>query len=263
MAPREQRLVFGEVAELYDRHRPTYPDRLVDDLVATAELDGSEAALEVGAGTGKATVMFAARGIPVVGVEPSPEMIAVARRNCGGYRGVELEQSDFEHWEASGRRFPLLFSAQAWHWVEESAGYAKAREALRRGGILAAFWNRIAWDRSDLREQLLAAYERAAPELSSVTPMHPANLWPDADQDWEAEIGAVEGFTGPQVRYYHWEQDYTAGEYVALLETTSDIRLLDEERRSALFAAVAAAIDQQGRPLRLPMGTRLCLARRS
>jgi hypothetical protein len=29
---RERRLVFGEVAELYDRHRPTYPPALIDDL---------------------------------------------------------------------------------------------------------------------------------------------------------------------------------------------------------------------------------------
>jgi len=38
---RERRLVFGEVAELYDRHRPSYPERLIDDLVAIAGLDGS------------------------------------------------------------------------------------------------------------------------------------------------------------------------------------------------------------------------------
>jgi len=260
---REQRLVFGEVAELYDQHRPTYPDRLIDDLVALAELDGSEAVLEVGAGTGKATVMFAARGIPVVGVEPSGEMAAIARRKSAAYRGVEFEQSDFERWDARGRRFPLVFSAQAWHWVAQPAGYAKARGVLSPHGLLAPFWNRIAWDRSDLRAQLLAAYERAAPDLSSVTPMHPANLCPDADQDWEAEIAGIEGLTGAEVRYYEWEQDYTTEEYIGLLETTSDIRLLDEGRRTELFAAVADAIDQQGRPLTLPMGTRLCLARRS
>lgn len=263
MTPREQRLVFGEVAELYDQHRPAYPDTLIDDLVAEAELDGSKAVLEVGAGTGKATVMFAARGIPVVGVEPSAEMAAVARRNYGGHSGIELEQSDFERWDPRGRRFPLLFSAQAWHWVAQPAGYAKACEVLSRGGVLAAFWNRVAWDRSALREQLLAAYERAAPDLSSLTPMHPANLSPDADHDWDAEIAGVEGLTHPEFRYYEWEQDYSVAEYVGLLETTSDIRLLDEARRAALFEAVAAAIDQQGRALTLPMGTRLCLARRS
>jgi len=260
---REQRLVFGEVADLYDRHRPTYPDRLIDDLISIAELDGAEAVLEVGAGTGKATIMFAARGIPVVAVEPSAEMAWVARRNCSAYPGVEIEQTDFERWDPRGRRFPLLFSAQAWHWVQPGSGFAKARETLSQHGVLAPFWNRVAWDRSDVREPLLVAYEQAAPELRTESPMHPANLRPDGDVDWKGEIAGVDGLTGAEIRYYEWVQDYSAADYVGLLATTSDVRLLDEARRATLFAAVAAAIEAQGECLTLPMDTRLCLARRS
>ena len=77
---REQRLVFGEVAELYDRHRPAYPGVVVDDLIGLAALGPGALVLEVGAGTGKATAMFAQRGIRVLAVEPSAEMAVVARR---------------------------------------------------------------------------------------------------------------------------------------------------------------------------------------
>ncbi len=261
---RERRLVFGEVADLYDQHRPAYPDRLIDDLVGLAGLDGRRAVLEVGAGTGKATMMFLARGIPVVAVEPSVEMAAIARRNCSGYSGVGFELSDFEHWDPSGRRFPLLFSAQAWHWVQPAAGYAAARQALSRQGILAAFWNRVAWNRSDLRDALLVAYRQAAPELPADGHMlHPANLCPDRDADWEGEIATAEGLAGADIRYYEWDQDYSAGDYVGLLATLSEIRLLDERRRTSLLDAVAQAIDAHGEPLTLPMRTRLCLARRT
>ena len=260
---RERRLVFGEVADLYDRHRPAYPDRLIDDLVVLAGLDGSHAVLEVGAGTGKATLMFAARGIPVVAVEPSAEMAAVARRNCRGYADIEIEQSDFEEWDPGDRRFPLLFSAQAWHWVQPAAGYANARRALSRQGILAAFWNRVAWDRSDVREALLVAYRQTVPELAADGHMlHPANLCPDRDADWEGEIAAVDDLAGAEIRHYEWDHDYSAADYVGLLATLSEIRLLDEARRTRLFAAVTAAINAHGEPLTLPMRTRLCLARR-
>ena len=51
--------MFGEVVQDYDQVRPGYPDDLVDDVTA---LSGAGPALEVGAGTGKATVSFAARG---------------------------------------------------------------------------------------------------------------------------------------------------------------------------------------------------------
>jgi hypothetical protein len=47
---RGARLVFGQVAERYERVRPSYPDTLVDEVIALA---GEGRALEVGAGTGK------------------------------------------------------------------------------------------------------------------------------------------------------------------------------------------------------------------
>ena len=68
---RTPRLVFGQVAERYERVRPSYPQALVDEVV---ELAVGGPALEVGAGTGKATVMFARRGLTVHAVEPSAEM---------------------------------------------------------------------------------------------------------------------------------------------------------------------------------------------
>jgi len=130
--------VFGEIAELYDHYRPAYPERLVDDLVELVPLDAGEIGLEVGAGTGQATAMFAERGIQVVAVEPSAEMAAVAHRNCSAYPGVMIEESDFEHWDRSGREFPLGFSAQAWHWVVPEVKYA---ERGRRCGPVAS-WRR-------------------------------------------------------------------------------------------------------------------------
>jgi SAM-dependent methyltransferase len=260
---RERRLVFGEVAELYDRHRPTYPPALIDDLVAEAGLDGRQAVLEVGAGTGKATALFAARGIPVVAVEPSAEMAAVARRSLAEDGEVAIEESDFEGWDPRGRQFPLLFSAQAWHWVTPEAGLAKARDVILPGGVLAPFWNRVAWEQADVREVLMEVYARAAPELSRDGPMHPANLMTETGDDWEAAIGAVEGLTGAEVRAYAWEQDYSAGEYAGLLATASEVRLLDAESRDAFLVAITEAIEAHGEPVSIPMRTQRCLARRA
>jgi SAM-dependent methyltransferase len=259
---RERRLVFGEVAELYDRHRPTYPLELIDDLVALARLDGTLAVLEVGAGTGKATRLLAERGIPVVAIEPSAEMAAVARRGIGTLGGAEIEESDFEAWDSRGRRFPLLFSAQAWHWVRPEAGLPKARDVLLPGGLLAPFWNQVAWERADIRDALTDVYASVAPELSRDGPMHPANLLTDGHDDWERQIAAVEGLGDAQRRVYEWTQAYSASEYAGLLSTTSDVRLLDPERRDGFLAAVTDALQAHGEPVSIPMLTRVCLARR-
>lgn len=110
--PRAPRLVFGEVAELYDRVRPSYPDALVDDVVELAGAgngarDAPLAALEVGAGTGKATVMFAQRGVTVHALEPSAAMAAIARRKCSRYEAVTIEEIDFERWRSPDAPFEL------------------------------------------------------------------------------------------------------------------------------------------------------------
>ncbi|HEY6522682.1 MAG TPA: class I SAM-dependent methyltransferase [Solirubrobacteraceae bacterium] len=259
---RERRLVFGEVAEQYDRYRPTYPPELVDDLIALAGLDGTQAVLDVGAGTGKATVLFALRGIPVVAIEPNANMAAVARRNLSRFAHVTIEEADFEAWLPRGRRFPLLVSGQAWHWVAREVGYAKAHDVLAQEGILAAFWNRVAWEKADIREALLEVYARAGSDLSVDGPMHPANASADTEAAWDAGAAADHGLHDAEVRLYEWEQRYATAEYVGLLATASEVRLLSEERREPFLAAVAEAIDAHGEPLSIPMRTLLCLARR-
>jgi hypothetical protein len=65
-----------------------------------------------------------------------------------------------------------------------------------------------------------------------------------------------------EIRYYECDQGYFAGDYFGLLPTTSEIRLLEEARRTELFAAVTAVISAHGAALTLPMRTRLCFARR-
>jgi SAM-dependent methyltransferase len=261
--PREQRLVFGEVAELYDEYRPSYPRDLVDDLVGLAGLDGGRSALEVGSGTGKATRLFAARGIPVVAVEPSEEMVTVARRHLAPYPRVVVERSDFETWDAAGRTFPLVFSAQAWHWVSPAVGYAKAAAVLDPGGVLAAFWNRPMWRDADARDAVVRAYEEAGVAPASDDPNHPANPFPAHDAHWSDEIASASGLTEPEVRHYEWSLDYSAEGYVSLLSTHSPVRIMDEPRRAALLDAVGRAIEGAGGTLKLPITARLCLARRA
>jgi SAM-dependent methyltransferase len=258
---RLRRLVFGEVADQYDLHRPTYPSALVDDLIALGGVDDGRRVLEVGAGTGKATQLFAERDVAVLAVEPSPAMAAVARRNFAAYPRVEIVESDFERWDPAGETFGLLYSGQAWHWIDPELRYPRARAALRPHGVLAAFWNRPAWGTSDIRAALTDAYRLITPDMATDGPLHPANLAPDGDVDWAGEIDAVPEFTGPEVRLYDWTVEYPADEYAGLLTTLSEIRLLDDDTRARLLDAVRAAVNDHGGILTMPMVTRLHLAR--
>jgi SAM-dependent methyltransferase len=258
-AVRERRLTFGKVADLYDRARPSYPRELVEDLV---ELAGADRAVEVGAGTGKATVLFAERGVSVLAIEPGAEMAAVARRNCARYPAVSIEQVEFEQWHPEGERFPLLYSAQAWHWVAPELRYPRARAALRDGGLLAAFWNRIDWDGCELVLALRDAYDRSGADPAEEDPMDPrGSARVGQRQWWTHEIDCASGFGDPEVRAYGWTQEYSTDEYVALLRTHSSQLVQNEAERAALLGFIAEAITAAGGRIRIPYVTQLCLAR--
>lgn len=256
---RERRLTFGEVADLYDRARPSYPAELVDDVIALA---GAERALEVGAGTGKATILFAQRGLSVLALEPSAEMAALARRNCAGYPQVRIEQLEFERWEPGAEPFPLLYAGQAWHWVAREARDRHARSALLPRGLLAPFWNRVKWGECALREPLRVAYDRARAELDESDAMDPRKpLDADWPERWKREIDESSGFGEPDARAYPWEHEYTTAEYVALISTHSSQLVRDPSAREALLAAVGETIETHGGRIVIPYQTELCLAR--
>jgi tRNA G46 methylase TrmB len=59
---RSLRTSFEEVPELHDRARPTYPGPLFDDLASLGALGDGARVLEIGCGTGKATLALAGRG---------------------------------------------------------------------------------------------------------------------------------------------------------------------------------------------------------
>ena len=257
-----QRLAFGRVAELYDRARPSYPPAAMDAVIAYRGLTPGTRIVEVGAGTGKATVALAQRGLGVLALEPSPDMAAVARANCAPYPAVDILETEFERWEPAEPMAGCV-SVQAWHWIDPAVRYAKARQALAPGATLAAVWMLPDWDRCPLRPSLSAAYADAAPGLVADFPMHPDSEPTRLAGDWHGEIAASEGFTAPVVHTYAWRQSYTATAYPELLSTHQDHILLADDARARLMAAVTRTIEQAGGTLELPLITYVCLAARA
>jgi trans-aconitate methyltransferase len=258
----EQRLAFGSVAELYDRARPSYPAAAIDDVIAHGRLSAGDRVLEVGAGTGKATVLLAQRGLPVLALEPSAAMAARARANCEGLAGVEVVESEFESWQVT-QRFRALVSAAAWHWIAPELRYERAHAALAPGGTLAAIWTFPDWTACALRDALGGAYARGAPRLAADFPMHPRSEPTRLAGDWGAEIEGSGRFADPEVTVHVWSQPYSSAQYVQLLQTHQDHILLSAAVRGRLLAEIAAVIeDAAGGVLVLPLVTRVCLARR-
>ena len=240
---RLQRLVFGEDAGLYDRARPSYPPALVDEVVSLAGAGAT--CLDVGCGTGKATVLLAARGTAGVGVEADAEMASVARRNLADFASWRVDVCGFEEWgpgEKGPDHFDLVCSAQAWHWLDPAVRLHKAHALLRPGGWVALWWNRPDDKAPEaLHGEIDRIYAEIAPEVAAKNSMGGRGPQP-AHEDVPPELA----FATPVRRCYRWEKDYSAGEWASLLRTQSDHRLLPPGRLDELTGRVQEAIEAAG-----------------
>jgi SAM-dependent methyltransferase len=245
--PRYLGRVFNQVPELYDRVRPTYPDELFADLVSITGLDDQSSVLEVGCGTGQATRSLAQFGCVVTAVELGADMAALARQRIATFPNVEIETSSFEDWDDRGRRFDVLVSASAWHWVDPSIGWRRAREVLRPGGWMALLGNIVVRRPSEPE-----VYAETADLHERFVPGNP---------DWghpplEDEVRATNegwgpphdpaGLFGPTiVRWYPTVQWFDGEGFADLLRTASLYRRLEDDVREALLDAIAERIRTQ------------------
>ncbi|MGH3441800.1 MAG: class I SAM-dependent methyltransferase [Nitriliruptorales bacterium] len=243
---KQRRFVFGEVAELYDEARPGYPVALFDDLGSLGGLGPDVRVLEVGAGTGKATVELGRRGSDVTALEPSQAMAAVARRRCADLPNVHVEVSTFEDWAAPAGSYDLIAAAQSWHWVEEDVGFSRAAELLSPGGWLALFWNSPVERGGAAAGEIDAAYEEHAPPSGRMASQWAGGRGSKAARDWGADLAGSGLFGDVVERHRRWTTVYSTEEYLRLMRTHSDHRLLEEERREPLLAALGRIIDRHG-----------------
>jgi len=237
-----RRTSFDARAGLYDAVRPSYPDALADDVMARA----GRRVLEIGAGTGKATAVFARRGASILAIEPGPELAAVLRRNLAGC-DVTVEQVTFEAWPIE-RRFDVVMAAQAIHWIDPAVRYAKPADVLGPGGTLAVVYNETEGFEHGLGDALEAAYARWGPLSSEPPGDDPVG---DAVRMRSGEIAASGRFERPEVLRYPWTAIYTTERYLDLLDTYSDHALLAPDRRGPLYQAIADAIERSGGALEI------------
>lgn len=80
----------GEVATAYARYRRGFPPAAVDLLVEALDLPADAYVLDLGCGTGQLTVPLAGRFDRVVGADPEPDMLRLARERAlgAGVRGI-------------------------------------------------------------------------------------------------------------------------------------------------------------------------------
>lgn len=273
--------VFDAVAVEYDRHRPAYPDSLVDEACEVAGIGEGDRVLEIGCGTGQLTRSLLARGLRVTALEPGGRLIRVAAEKLKDAGDVELVHSRIEDMELPRERYEAVFSASAIHWVDPDLGWRKIAGALAPGGTLALIqYFGLREQRSvDDQEALLAALRRHAPEVAATWPAYRdldhtiagvrerrrnvADAWAwlgsyEIGRDYAADL-----FEDLQLATVPTLSEHTADELGALLGTMSFWARLSPAQRDALANENDALHERLGRPIRASTLAVLVTARRS
>jgi SAM-dependent methyltransferase len=219
------RASFEVCAGDYDAFRPEYPAALWDWIADRFGLHAGAEVLDVGAGTGRASVPLAQRGYRVTAVEPSEAMRARGLQRAETF-GDRLEFIDGTA-EETGRpagSADLIVCAQAFHWVDPARGLPEFARVLRPGGGLAIFWNDRDRERGTLAAELEALISR----------YNPSYCCEYRDRDWPEILSRSGRFSPAERQVFAHGVTMDAESLVGLTRSFSYVRnALDETGRRA------------------------------
>lgn len=128
------RLSFGQIAEHYDRIRPTYPPQALRWAVGAER----KRVLDLGAGTGLLSRVALALGHEVIAVEPDPGMRA---RFDVATPGVTALAGSAEEIPLPDGSVDAVVAGQAYHWFDRERAHPEVARVLKTGGVFAPMWN--------------------------------------------------------------------------------------------------------------------------
>ena len=231
-------LSFGAVADAYERFRPGYSMELFDAVMAYAG-QPVRTALEIGAGTGKATRLFAQQGISVTATEPDGAMLAELRRHVPA--SVRTAQAAFEDLRP-GEKYGLVYAAAALHWTNPAGRWSRMAALLEPGGVFASFGGPVQPADPAVEEVVRTA---RAPFLESDEVPSPDGTPPGHDMQWPGtELQGSEWFTDVQQSVIARRLTMSARDYVGHLSTVSAYLVLPALEREKVLSQIMRVLPE-------------------
>ena len=247
---RQNRTHFDEIVANYDITRPEYPAALISDIFDYMQADTGKKALEIGAGTGKATQSFLSAGYNVTAVEIGTNMVEFLKKRFENHQNFKVINDSFEEASLKNAEYDLIYAASAFHWVDAEIGCPKALRLLKQGGTLALFrYNVLPADGEKLYEEIQAVYEKyfhkpyiRPTKTTKEEYGEPAKIF----KGFRCKDLREYGFTDVTMKFYDVPRSFGADDYISLLDTMADHRSLADADRAALYAGIKDAILRHG-----------------
>lgn len=249
---------FDGAAASYHDARPSYPDRLFDDLHAL--LPTNPRVLEIGPGTGHATEPMLDRGAWVRAIEIGPRLAVELARRLGRHLAtghLEVVVADYERLDPDGQRFDAVVCATAYHWVSPDLQLSRPPQWLEPNGVLAVIDTvQVASEVDEgYFDEVGPIYERHGQGGGHRTLPEPDDVTSPIWERMQSDASCVD----VKLRRYRWDQRYDTTSYRALLGTYSGMLAMDPEPRERLIADLLVPVEARGgqitRPLVMTLAT--------
>ena len=238
---------FDTVASTYEKFRPGYPDEIYKTIFDYIALDKSCRAVEVGIGSGQATLPILETGCDLTAVEYGEQFSELCKDKFKEYQKFSVITGKFEDVMFLKDSYDLVYSASAFHWVPESIGYTKVFSMLKSGGAFARFANHPYRDRGNLplAEEIDEVYGEYYYKFYNKK-LEALTEYSEEQAIQRAKIAEKYGFVDIKHALFHRTRTFTASEYSKLLGTYSDHIAIEESIRKEFFSKIEDAINNHG-----------------
>jgi SAM-dependent methyltransferase len=255
---------FDAWAGDYDRYRPGYPEELFDTITKLLPLPRQPLVVDLGAGTGRASLAMAGIGWRVTAVEPGKPMLDMLRAQAAN-EGLLIStlQASAEDTGLDAASVDLVTAAQSFHWFDKERALAEIARILKPAGGLALFWNARDTSRSAFLADYEALLKRSLKETDSGR-----YEWEGPDETRRAIEAHQTAFAAPELTQLQHEVLMTDEDFIGMAFTASYVRVgLTPEEQDRFRLDLAALLGRHGlndgRPFPVPYRLDLWTARRS
>ncbi len=249
---------FGKVSSLYDKSRVTYPKELIDDIITYSKIKPNAMILDVGCGSGQATLPFAERGYNTVGLDISKELITIAKKKCSQFKNTKFELSSFEKAKFNKNSFGLITSGLAWHWVKPDGRYEKAHQILKDNGALAFFWSYQQKGKSEIVKEVGKVLDKYG--LKGAGPV--GSRMKDYAYFTYNELQENPLFSNIEKRKYSIPTPFSREKYIGLVLTYSWVLKLPQNEQKQLKEDLTRVLHRYQEPFIIPYKYVLILAKK-
>ena len=238
---------FDTVAVSYERNRPGYPAELYRTMLSYRPVNSGSHAVEVGIGGGQATLPVLETGCAVTAVEYGEQLARVCREKFKSYPGFSVITDRFEQAGLPDDSYDLVYSASAFHWIQEETGYTKVLRILKSGGAFARFANHPYRGKGtpELFEEIDDVYAKYYYPYYGRQP-EKIHEYTEEQAAERAKIAEKYGFTDIRYALFYRTRILSAGEYRSLIGTYSDHIAMDEGVRKEFFDRIEETINRHG-----------------